>query len=157
MSSTSATSATSEKSATLDPVTEIQNYFVDRLKANAFMTEHEIAIIPENAGDLEYQVDSAIGKFGTCLIVATPKLSYFGRNEDGTVWRVEDLSLIVSEIPTTNRGRANYATAMSTAVQAAEILKGSECIPKTIIQQDTNGLITVTATFLTTFTITITI
>lgn len=147
-------SATSTTSAT-DPVSQIQNYFVDRLKANAFMTEHEIAIIPENAGDLEFQVDSAIGKFGTCLIVATPKLTYFGKNESGTVWRVEDLSLIVSEIPTTNRGRANYATAMSTAVQAAEILNGNECIPKTITQQDTNGLINVTATFLTTFTITI--
>lgn len=123
-----------------DYISVLQQDICDKINADAWSVEHGVLSYPENLGDIEYKVQTAIDKLGLCTIVATPQLKYFGTNADGIVWGVDVLNIVVSEIPITNRSRANYATAISTATYIAKILKSSTCIPTSIVQTEITGV-----------------
>ena len=131
----------------LDFISAVQQEISDKINSDVWAVNHGVFAYPENIGDIVFKVDSANDKLGLCVIVATPTLSYQGANADGLVWGIDALSIVASEIPSTNRSRANYATALSTAVRIAKVLKASGCIPVSIAQTEINGVTIVTATF----------
>lgn len=129
-----------------DYISVLQQDICNTINADAWSVEHGVLAYPENLGDVDFKVSAAIDKLGLCVIVATPQLKYFGSNASGLIWAVDALNIVVSEIPITNRARANYATALSTATAIAKLLKCSTCIPQGIAQTELNGVIIVTLT-----------
>ena len=130
----------------LDFLTAVQTEIADKINSDVWAVNHGVNCYPENIGDIQFKVDSAIDKLGLCVIIATPTLSYQGANADGLVWGIDSLNIVASEIPSTNRARANYATALSAAVRIAKVLKASGCIPVSIAQTEINGVTIVTVT-----------
>ena len=58
-------------------------------------------------------------------------------------------TIVISEIPTVNRGRAGASTALDAALQAAEALHelGSNIVLKQIYQMENQGVVSVFVTF----------
>lgn len=125
-------------------ISDIQIAVKAELERNTFFTVHGVPILIENAKDIEFQIKSAMGSCGIVATVSTPSLNYGGNythqsEEQSPYWEISGLNVVVVENPTLNRGRANYATALDTAIQVAETLNPLPNVGLGTITQTTNG------------------
>ena len=127
----------------ISSISDIQLAVKAELEKNSYFVIHGCPLLIENAKDIEFQIKSAMGACGIVATVATPALTYrgdySGTNGKQPYWEVSSLNVVIVENPTLNRGRANYATALDTALQVAETLN---CLPEVCnsnISQATNG------------------
>ena len=132
----------------LDYITELQQGIANQILGDAWCVAHEVKAYPENEKNIDFMIGSAIDKLGLVAIVTTPNLRYNGVNAQGINWAIDGLNIAITEMTTTNRSRANYATALSSAVKIAMILQKSKtAIPITINQQEAKDCLIVTASF----------
>lgn len=82
-------------------------------------------VLAENRRDIEFSIQNALKRQGICTLVATPKARFLGKYQDDTLgWEVEELQVLVTEMPTVNRGRkdAEVLTGQDVAMRVFEIL-----------------------------------
>lgn len=93
---------------------DLQATIRDRLTADGWFAEHGVEIILQDEGEICAIVAQQTTQLeNVTLIIAVSQLEM-----DQPGWIVH-LQLIISEQVTTNREKANYATAMDVAVRAA--------------------------------------
>ena len=139
--------STIRKAQAVDGILEIQKAVADAMLANTYFAKARIQILPENVLDIVTQVRSAIGKLGIVGMVMTPHLAFQGKDRLGhPVWRMEEIHVTFTEIPTTNRGRAGASTALDAALVAAESLNEAGLLLKDIQQTEQAGYVIVTVT-----------
>ena len=117
---------------------------------NVYFRAAKIEVLTENAAQIDFLIKNAIGKLGIVCVVQTPAFDYIGKDDDGhPVWEMPEASIVISEIPTTNRSRAGASTALDAALQAAESLNelGSEVCLSEIRQVENQGIVSVFVTF----------
>ena len=139
---------------TVESISDIQLAIKAELEKNTYFTTHGVDILIENAKDIEYQIKSAMGNLGTVITVSTPSLTYsgnlpgpVGEDEKSPFWTLNSIQIVTVENPTLNRGRANYSTALDTALQIAETIHQIPTMCNVTIAQTTmNGLVVVTVT-----------
>lgn len=138
---------------TVESISDVQLEVKKILEENAYFTVHGVPIIIENAKDIEYQIKSAMASLGTVITVSTPSLTYSGNltgpatDEKSPFWTLNSIQIVTVENPTMNRGRANYSTALDTALQIAETVHQIPTMCNVSITQTTmNGLVVVTVT-----------
>lgn len=141
----------------IESISDIQLAIKGELEKNTYFVTHGVNILIENAKDIEYQIKSAMGNLGTVITVSTPSLTYSGNlagpEEDrkSPFWTLNSVQIVVVENPTLNRGRANYSTALDTALQIAETLHQIPTLCNVSISQtSTGGLVIVTVVVKTT-------
>ena len=130
-------------------ISEIQIAIKAALEKNSYFAVHGVPILIENAKDIEYQIKSAMGSLGIVATVSTPSLTYAGiykgrpneieHGSDFPYWTINTGNIVIVENPTLNRGRANYATALDTALQAALTIQQVPNICDASITQTTSG------------------
>ena len=133
----------------IQTISEIQLAVKAELEKNSYFTSHGVTLLIENAKDIEFQIKTAMSSLGITATVATPSLNFRGEYSDENgkypYWEMPTLNVVVVENPTLNRGRANYATALDTALQIAETLNPiPNMVNSTITQTTTGGLVVVT-------------
>lgn len=134
----------------INSIQEIQDSLKEALEKNVYFAASKIPVVCENSAQIEYMIKNSLGKIGAICVVQTPTLEYFGKDEDGhPVWTLPEATIVVSEIPTTNRSRAGSSTALDAALQAAEALNelGSGILLKQIYQVENQGVVSVFLTF----------
>lgn len=138
---------------TIKSISDIQLAIKAELEKNTYFVTHGVDILIENAKDIEYQIKSAMGNLGTVITVSTPSLTYSGNlagpstDEKSPFWTLNSIQIVTVENPTLNRGRANYSTALDTALQIAETIHQIPTMCNVTIAQTTmNGLVVVTVT-----------
>lgn len=134
----------------INSIQEVQDAIVNKLKENVFYSRASIPVFSENSAQIEFLIKNAISKLGVCCVVQTPTLDFYGKDKDGhPVWQIPEFSIVISEIPTTNRSRAGASTALDAALIAAETVNelGSEIALNSINQMENNGVISVFVSF----------
>ena len=134
----------------INSIQEVQDAIVNTLKENVFYNKASIPVFSENSAQIEYLIKNAISKLGVCCVVQTPTLDFYGKDKDGhPVWQIPEFTIVISEIPTTNRSRAGASTALDAALIAAETVNelGSEIALNSINQMENNGVISVFVSF----------
>lgn len=134
----------------IESIGDIQDAIKQALDKNVYFAKSKIEVITENSAKIEYMIKNAIGKLGICCVVQTPRLDFYGKADDGhPVWQLSEITIVVSEIPTVNRGRAGSSTALDAALQAAESLNelGSALCLQSINQIENQGVVSVFVTF----------
>ena len=134
----------------INSIQEVQDAIVNKLKENVFYSRASIPVFSENSAQIEYLIKNAISKLGVCCVVQTPTLDFYGKDKDGhPVWQIPEFTIVISEIPTTNRSRAGASTALDAALIAAETVNelGSEIALNSINQMENNGVISVFVSF----------
>ena len=134
----------------INSIQEVQDAFKEALLANTYFQKAKIEVLTENSAQIDYLIKNAIGKLGIVCVIQTPSLNYIGKTEDGhPVWEMPEASIVISEIPTTNRSRAGASTALDAALQAAESINelGAEVALDQIYQMENQGVVSVFVTF----------
>ena len=134
----------------INSISEIQDALKEVLEKNVFFAKSKIPVVSENSAQIDFMIKNSLGKLGVVCVIQTPTLEFYGKDEDGhPVWAMPEATIVVSEIPTTNRSRAGSSTALDTALQAAEALNelGSGILLKQIYQVENQGVISVFVTF----------
>ena len=136
----------------ISTISELQLAIKAELEKNTYFVVHGVELLIENAKEIEYQIKSAMGACGIVASVSTPSVSYKGDYADNEskspYFEMNSFNVVIVENPTLNRGRANYATALDTALQVAETLNQIPTICLNDITQSTmGGLIVVTVNF----------
>ena len=134
----------------INSIQEIQDAIKDALLQNVYFRAAKIEVLTENAAQIDYLIKNAIGKLGIVCVVQTPALDFIGKGDDGhPVWEMPEASIVISEIPTTNRSRAGASTALDAALQAAESLNelGCDVCLSEIRQVENQGIVSVFLTF----------
>lgn len=134
----------------ISSIQEVQEAIKEALEANVYFKRHSIPVLCENSAQIDYLIKNAIGKLGIVCVVQTPTFDYMGKAEDGhPVWEMPEASIVVSEIPTTNRSRAGASTALDAALNAAEAINelGDSVSLETIYQMENQGVVSVFVTF----------
>lgn len=137
----------------VNSVQEIQDAIKEALMQNVYFRAAKIEVLTENAAQIDYLIKNAIGKLGIVCVVQTPAFDFIGKDDDGhPVWEMPEASIVISEIPTTNRSRAGASTALDAALQAAESLNelGEGISLEEIRQVENQGIVSVFVTFKTT-------
>lgn len=127
---------------TITSISDIQLAVKAELEENTYFAVHGVPLLIENAKDIEFQIKSAMGSCGIVATVATPSLNYRGDHvgtDKSPYWEISGINVVIVENPTLNRGRANYATALDTAIQVAETLNPLPNVGLGTISQTTNG------------------
>lgn len=136
---------------TINTISEVQDAIADKLQENVYFIQHNVPILVENSKTIDFDIKNSIGKIGVCATVSTPSLTFQGKYGDENTppfWTMESAQVVVVENPILNRGRANYATALDTALQIAQTLNTSFNFGLTSIQQTSEqGLVIVTISF----------
>lgn len=134
----------------INSIQEVQDAIKEALMQNVYFRAAKIEVLTENAAQIDFLIKNAIGKLGIVCVVQTPAFDYIGKDDDGhPVWEMPEASIVISEIPTTNRSRAGASTALDAALQAAESLNelGSEVCLSEIRQVENQGIVSVFVTF----------
>lgn len=134
----------------INSISEVQEAIKEALEANVFFKRHSIPVLCENSAQIDYLIKNAIGKLGIVCVVQTPAFDFIGKDDDGhPVWEMPEASIVISEIPTTNRSRAGASTALDAALQAAESLNelGEGISLEEIRQVENQGIVSVFVTF----------
>jgi hypothetical protein len=101
---------------------------------------HEIAVLAENAMDIDSEISAALGAVGCCAIVMTPELTYLGRDDAGNIaWELAQLVVAVREHVPINRARPGAITAMDAALMIVETLASDTVTPTIIRQREFGG------------------
>lgn len=139
-----------EATQRINSIQEIQDAIKEQLEKNVYFAASKIAVLSENAAQIDYLIKNAIGKLGIVCVVQTPTFDFMGKDDQGhPVWQMPEATIVISEIPTVNRGRAGASTALDAALQAAEALNelGSGIVLKQIYQMENQGVVSVFVTF----------
>ena len=132
-------------------ISEIQEAIVAELGKNTYFIEHDVPILYENSKTIDFDIKSSIGKIGTVVTVTTPSMTFagkYGTTNTPPFWTMETATVVVAENPVLNRSRANYSTALDTALQIAQTLNRIPHMGLTSIDQTSEaGLVLVTVTF----------
>lgn len=134
----------------VNSVQEIQDAIKEALMQNVYFRAAKIEVLTENAAQIDYLIKNAIGKLGIVCVVQTPAFDFIGKDDDGhPVWEMPEASIVISEMPTTNRSRAGASTALDAALQAAESLNelGEGISLEEIRQVENQGIVSVFVTF----------
>lgn len=135
----------------INTISEIQEAIVKELNQNVYFIEHEVPILFENSKTIDFDIKSAIGKIGTVVTVTTPSMSFggkYGTDNTPPYWTMEAATVVIAENPVLNRSRANYSSALDTALQVAQTLNMVPSFGLTnITQTSESGLILVTVQF----------
>lgn len=134
----------------ISSIQEVQEAIKEALEANVYFKRHSIPVLCENSAQIDYLIKNAIGKLGIVCVVQTPTFDYMGKADDGhPVWEMPEASIVVSEIPTTNRSRAGASTALDAALNAAEAINelGDSVALEQIYQMENQGVVSVFVTF----------
>lgn len=134
----------------VNSVQEIQDAIKEALMQNVYFRAAKIEVLTENAAQIDFLIKNAIGKLGIVCVVQTPAFDFIGKDDDGhPVWEMPEASIVISEIPTTNRSRAGASTALDAALQAAESLNelGEGISLEEIRQVENQGIVSVFVTF----------
>ncbi len=137
----------------INSINEVQDALKEALEQNVYFAKAKISVITENSAQIDFLIKNAIGKLGIVCVVQTPKLDYYGKDEDGhPVWQLSETTIVISEIPTVNRGRAGSSTALDAALIAAETLNelGNGIALDSINQMENQGIVSVFLSFKTT-------
>ena len=137
----------------INSIQEVQDAIKEALMQNVYFRAAKIEVLTENAAQIDYLIKNAIGKLGIVCVVQTPAFDFIGKDDDGhPVWEMPEASIVISEIPTTNRSRAGASTALDAALQAAESLNelGEGISLEEIRQVENQGIVRVFVTFKTT-------
>lgn len=135
---------------TINSVQEVQEAIKTALEENVFFKSHKIQVICENAAQIDYLIKNAIGKLGIVCVVQTPTFDFIGKDKDGhPIWEMPEASIVISEIPTVNRGRAGSSSALDAALNAAEAINelGDAVSLEQIYQMENQGVVSVFVTF----------
>jgi len=126
---------------TIHSISEIQDAVKKELEQNTYFAKHNVPILIENAKDIEFQIKNAMSSLGITATVATPSLTYRGDvvPNENPCWEINSMNVVVVENPTLNRGRADYATALDTALQVALTLNRIPTVGISNITQTTQG------------------
>ena len=126
---------------TIKSISDIQLAVKAELEKNTYFVTHGVNILVENAKDIEYQIKSAMASLGITATVATPSLTYKGDvvPNQTPCWEINALNVVIVENPTLNRGRANYSTALDSALQVALTLNKIPTVGVSSITQTTQG------------------
>lgn len=134
----------------INSIQEVQDAIKEALMQNVYFRAAKIEVLTENAAQIDYLIKNAIGKLGIVCVVQTPAFDFIGKDDDGhPVWEMPEASIVISEIPTTNRSRAGASTALDAALQAAESLNelGEGISLEEIRQVENQGIVSVFVTF----------
>lgn len=134
----------------INSVNEVQDAIKKAIEENVYFAKTKIPVITENSAQIDYLIKNAIGKLGICCVVQTPTFDFYGKAEDGhPVWEIPEFSVVISEIPTINRGRADASTALDAALIVAETLNelGAEVALNSINQVENQGVVSVFVSF----------
>ena len=134
----------------INSIQEIQDAIKEQLEKNVYFAASKIQVISENSAQIDYLIKNAIGKLGIVCVVQTPTFEFYGKDGEGhPVWTMTEATIVISEIPTVNRGRAGASTALDAALQAAESINelGSGVVLKQIYQMENQGVVSVFVTF----------
>jgi hypothetical protein len=135
----------------IQTISDIQEAIADKMRENVFFVQHNVPILVENSKTIDFDIRTSMSKLGICATVSTPSLSFqghYGAENRPPFWMMETATVVVVENPVLNRGRANYATALDTALQVAQTLNTSLNFGLTSIQQTSEqGLVIVTVQF----------
>ena len=134
----------------IESIQEIQDAIKEQLEKNAYFAASKITVLSENSAQIDFLIKNAIGKLGIVCVVQTPTFEFYGKDDVGhPVWNMPEGTIVISEIPTVNRGRAGASTALDAALQAAEALHelGSNIVLKQIYQMENQGVVSVFVTF----------
>lgn len=134
----------------ISSIQEVQEALKQALEDNVYFKSHKIPVICENSAQIDYLIKNAIGKLGIVCVVQTPTFDHAGKDEDGhPVWEMPEASIVISEIPTTNRSRAGSSTALDAALNAAESINelGPNVSLEQIYQMENQGVVSVFVTF----------
>ena len=130
---------------TVNGILDVQQAVCDAILENTYFARSKIQVIPENALDIVTMIRKELGKLGIVGMVMTPRMEFAGKNPDGhPVWRMDEVQVAFTEIPTVNRGRAGASTALDAALQAAESLNETGLQLQDIQQAEEAGYIVVT-------------
>ena len=135
-----------DKPQRINSIQEIQDALKEAIEKNVYFAKTKIPVISENSAQIEFTIKNALGKLGVVCVVQTPRLKFFGKADDcHPVWELTEATIVVSEIPTTNRSRADSSTALDAALQAAEALHeiGSGIVLGDIYQTENQGVVSV--------------
>lgn len=133
----------------INTINEVQEAFKNKLEENVYFANHDIPILVENSKQIEYEIKSKMSALGITVTVSTPGLTYRGDSSQiEPFWEITNGNVVVVENPTLNRGRANSATALDTALQVAETLNLISNVSVNSITQTTNsGFVVVNVMF----------
>lgn len=139
-----------EATQRINSIQEIQDAIKEQLEKNVYFAASKITVLSENSAQIDFLIKNAIGKLGIVCVVQTPTFDFMGKDDQGhPVWQMPEATIVISEIPTVNRGRAGASTALDAALQAAEALNelGSGIVLKQIYQMENQGVVSVFVTF----------
>ena len=94
---------------------------VGRLEAAPFFADHDIPILHKSPGNVGYLTESALAQAGG--IAVEVEVKHVKNLRPSQHYNVD---IWVYEVPTINRERTGYATAMQTAVVAGKVLDGQD-------------------------------
>lgn len=136
----------------------VQQDIVDILKADAYLSEHDVEAVAENRLDVEALLTAALGSVGICATVLTPAIDYMGQTDTGDpVGEIPELVVSIAESPT-NRERPNACTGLDAGIRIARLLHSPTLQLKSIRQatEESRGLIITNVTFVTSLNIALT-
>lgn len=139
-----------EATQRINSIQEIQDAIKSQLEKNVYFATSKITVLSENSAQIDYLIKNAIGKLGIVCVVQTPTFDFMGKDDQGhPVWQMTEATIVISEIPTVNRGRAGSSTALDAALQVAESLHelGGSIVLKQIYQMENQGVVSVFVTF----------
>ena len=134
----------------INSIQEIQDTLKKKLEENVYFARSKIQVVSENSAQIDFLIKNAIGKLGIICVVQTPTLEFYGKDDEGhPVWNMPEATIVISEIPTVNRGRADSSTALDAALIAAETINelGDAVALDGINQVETQGIVSVFLTF----------
>ena len=96
----------------------LQLAIAETLNRDAFLAQHNVAVLAENKGDVIKTVEAEVARLGCCALVLTP---HFKSAATDTLRPLGNATAVVQvfESPLLNRGKANRATALDAAERVA--------------------------------------
>lgn len=140
---------------------ELQQELADILNTSPVLSSNGIKYFPEQATDIEYEIQKSIKSQGLAAIVMCPNARYLGHTGNTQAYQLDDLTLQIVEYTPVNRAKnqKSVITGLDLANYSAEVLAGPNAIigfgklcTKSIEQGEDNGLLVTKVVFQTTLT-----
>lgn len=133
---------------------QVQNIICDQLNADDTLSSANILFIAENAKDIDYEVQNALGKQGIVGVVMTPRADYIGITSRGEIaYDLRGITVQIVENVPVNRGLPDSITALDASQRVQEVLSSPNVTafgvmnPVSIEQGEESGLIVCQASF----------
>ena len=136
----------------------VQQEIVELIKADSYLSAHQVEAVAENRMDVEALLTAALGNVGICATVLTPSIDYMGLTASGEPFgEIPELIVSIAESPA-NRDRPDACTGLDAGIRIAQLLNSNTLQLKTIRQatEEQRGLIITNVTFATSLNIALT-